>query len=268
MASILNRDVSEMLYGGRSGKYTEMLEDFFKLLSSVANLVFFADGPVFDTKYDTWIQRQDGKYSRYQKVFDLIHSKRPVVEVVKSLRNSVPLLASHNDILKMLAKTYGTLTVAVSVECDTEIARYASLNPSVLAILADDSDYLIFPGQWRYFSIREMDLKQLKTKEFNRSALRKYLCLDDSEMVILSTIAGNDFIMYDEIKKVHDNEFGYNSQASVKFPAIAKMIHSKVSKDSKEDIPYKLAYFLFPNNSESAANKIRKSLDLYNTVSV
>lgn len=163
-----------------------MVEDFFKLLSGVANLVFFSDGTVFNTKYQTWLKRQDQKYQNYEKVLDLIHSNIPIVEVVKILAFSLPFLTTHNDILKVLAKKYGTLTVAVTAECDTEIARFASLHPSVLAFMADDSDYLIYPGQWRYFSVKALNLKKLSTSEFSRTALRNHLKLNDFQIVVFN----------------------------------------------------------------------------------
>lgn len=265
MTSILNRDLGEMLYGGRSGKYWKMLDNFFKRLSSVANLVFFADGPVIDMKYDTWIQRQDEKYLKYEKIIDLINSNVPIQEVVRKREYSIPSLSLYSDFLKILAKVYGTLTIAVTTECDTEIARYASLNPSVIAVMADDSDYLIYPGQWRYFSIRQLNLETLMTKEFSRSALRRYLDLTDREMIILSTIAGNDVIDYREIRYLHSLKFGH--KASMKFPAIARLIRSEVRKDTYEDIPRNLALFLFCDDSEPMIERILKSFNFYDIVS-
>lgn len=265
LTSLINRDKVETLYGGRSGKCFKMIDSLFKRLSNVANLVFYSDGAVVPTKYDTWIERQDEKYPKLLQVIDLIYSEVPVAEIVNRFENhDLPRINNNSRIIKRLAKSYGTLLTAITTECDAEIAKYAFENPSVIAVLSDDSDFLIFRGEWRYLSVRELILDTLVTKEFSRTALRKYLRLNDSQLMILATIAGNDIVKYEEVKRVHGRNFGH--QAAVKFLAIAKMIRFEISKDSYEDMLYNLADFLLNDESDLAVKKIHQSINQYNVV--
>lgn len=266
MTSLLNRDKVEVLYGGRSGKYWQMIDKLFKNLSSVAQLVFFSDGAVVPTKYETWLKRQENRYPQFIRILDLVYAGTPIEEIINSSNDyEIPSLSINSRIIRRLAKSYGTMTVSVTTECDTEIAKYASENPSVLAILSDDTDFLIFSGHWRYFSIRELNLETLKTREFSRTALRRHLELDDFQLAILATIAGNDFIKYEEVRWVHQNNFGH--QAAVKFPAIATVVRFEISKDNYEDMLYNLARFLLNDTSDSAAERIEESINQYNVVS-
>lgn len=76
-------------------------------------------------------------------------------------------------------------------------------NEFAIGILANDSEFLIYSGDFRFFSLRELKLEngmnfhaldQLKTKEYNRAALPNVL--DYRSMIILSTFCGNELTSY------------------------------------------------------------------------
>ena len=181
-----------------------MLDDLFiKLKEAGAELVFFGDGAVSTVKYDTYLTRQDEKYIDSLQVLDLIYNSCPLQEIVQqdasNRRDMISQMAFH-ETLEKTARKHGTLTSTFNVECDTEMAEYASRTPAVLAIVADDTDFLIYSGNWRYFSIRNLDLDTLSTKEYSRLELRKFLNLSDRQMIVLSTISGNDVMKFDDVK--------------------------------------------------------------------
>lgn len=193
----------ETLCGGRFNKYKENFENILMKLSEHAKLVFFEDGPVVDGKLRTWIDRHSTKYKETYDLMQKIYSGQSLQDILASpKRNEISKVTTQTEMMEQVARNYGKLIVTFTRECDSEIARYAYKNEKVLAILADDSDFLIYPGHWRYFSLRNLDPKTLNTYEYSRNALRSLLNLSDRELIILSTLNGNDIIDY---KKVRDN---------------------------------------------------------------
>lgn len=260
-----------MLYGGRHGEYSKVLDKFFKRLSSMAKLVFFEDGPVVQDKYDTWIRRQNDKFAQSLQVIDNITEGVPIRHIVEEetrripgqARRQIPTVATHLELIESKAKQYGELIVTVTKECDAELARYATNNPAVIAVLADDTDFLIFPGHWRYWSLNAMDVESLRTMEYSRTALRSHLKLNNRQLMVLSTVAGNDIVKYDEARRCHSIFFGHNSHT---FCGIADFIREEVVLTDFREMVLKLAGFVLHDRSPEAQQHIVNSLSQYNLV--
>lgn len=205
LVTVLTSDFEWTLCGGRYNKFREILEELLTKLSEHAKLVFFKDGPVVDQKLSTWIRRHSEKYHEAFGLMQKIYNGDSLKEVIEADRKDreIPRLAPK-EMMENIARKYGEVRVTFTRECDSEIARYAHNNSKVLAIIADDSDFLIYPnsGHWRYFSLRNINLATLETFEFSRPALRNYLNVNDKELVIVSTLNGNDIIKFE---KVRDN---------------------------------------------------------------
>lgn len=201
---LFNRSKIEILCGGRRNMYQIMLDDLFiKLKEAGAELVFFGDGSVPTVKYDTYCERQDQKYIRSMELQDLIYDGCPLQNIVHqdvACRENLISRMGFPETLERTARKYGTLTTTFDAECDTEMAEYASRTPAVLAIMGDDTDFLIYSGKWRYFSMSNIDCDTLVTKEYSRLELRKFLSLTDKQLIIFSTLCGNDVMKYDDVK--------------------------------------------------------------------
>ena len=174
---------------------------------------------------------------------------------------------SHLKVVKHLAKIYGVMNYGMDRECDAEMAKFACENPRVLAILADDSDFLIYPGNWKYFSLKELDHETLDTKEYSRIALRKTLNLNDKELVILSTLNGNDVIPYDDTFRFHKSLIQQRNNPALRFPAIAKHIKNRPLPTRQDDMISLIANDIFKNNSDSSIKSVKDSIEFYAIVS-
>jgi XPG domain containing len=225
LVNLLSRDHVVILYGGRHAQYRIVFENLLEQLQSVANLVFFEDGPVVSAKIDTWTKRQNEKYFRMIDVIDKVNDGIPLQEIVETTRD-FPTAATFLTMIEEIAMIYGKLVVTVTKECDAELARYANNDPSVVAVLADDSDFLIFGGRWRYVSINQLDLETLVTLEYDKCALRNYLGLNDEQLKVFSVLGGNDIIQYQEVRKFHDYYCGHDARN--KFPFLAKFIREQM----------------------------------------
>lgn len=262
MINLVSRDEIWTLCGGRHQLYQKMLEDLMETLSTFAELVFFEDGPPLTEKLMTNIQRRNENYRRVICVMDQIYDGVPLSSIVESSRE-VPRLTTSLNMIEETAKRFGKLIVTVTKECDTELARFASNNPSVLAVVADDTDFLIFSGSWRYFSLININFEHLTTIEYSRTALRQFLGINDKQLFILSTLGGNDIIKRDEVRQFH-LENGI-MMAHEKFPWLARYIKESLPMDFYPLLDAISSNVLHDNRQETK-NRIHDSLAQYNIV--
>lgn len=171
----------------KMGTQTKQCEDIYKkLIEAGAKLVFFTDTTVLDHKFETWSIRRNKEFENARENLDEIYKG---THDFNSSVDSITMQANW----EIVASQYGELNHSIDNECDLELASYATKN-DVFAVLADDTDFLIFEGQWRYWSTKEINNETFVTKEFSRIALRKLLNLTEKQMPLLATLNGNDII--------------------------------------------------------------------------
>ena len=243
----------DSICGGRHALYALKIHKFFnKLKDSGAELVFFTDGPIRVEKYPTWIKRLNNRYKISMHIIEDVDNGLELSRIFRRNAAKMPRVTSIYDLIEDIARQHGELTIATDAECDTEIAEYASNNPAVLAVLAEDSDFLIFSGKWRYFSLRHINQITLITYEYNRDALRLQLKLNDKELVCLSVIiennlfeSNNNFFPIDEtyfniaecVKLLNLSTFNFNEDQ------IIKMLDSIATPETKMKIKNSFAFY-------------------------
>lgn len=245
--------------------YRTILEEFLRQLSEVGKLVFFEDGPTVSGKFETIVRRQNEKYNLIMEIYDKVYSRVPLQEIVNSSKD-IPSITTHLAMIENVAKTFGELIVTATKECDAELVQYANSDPSVLAVIADDSDFLIFSGNWRYWSLRNIDMTTLFTFEYNKSALRNFLQLNDDQLKILSTLGGNDIIQFDDLRQFHQS---YGLYGAHKFVGIASLIRQNLNMPlESSNLVQVIAFQVLRDGRQETMDRIRSSLDQYNTVSL
>lgn len=85
------------------------------------------------------------------------------------------------------------------MECDLEIAEYAA-SRQCMAILAQDSDFIIFHSAEYYFSMKHFDFNTMTTLNYDRNKLATYLGLEVYHLPLLATLLGNDIIDSEKLK--------------------------------------------------------------------
>lgn len=240
------------LCGGRHQIFRKELETFMENLSEFADLVFFEDGPSVKEKQTTKTHRRKDRQDLEIKIVKQIDEGKPLREVTK-----FPRIKTTLNFLRKFDQRF----ITVTKECDREIARYAMKNESVLAVLANDTDFLIFPGSWRYFSMENINLTDMMTIEYSRTALRNYLGLNDKEMIILSTLGGNDIVTRDE---VYQFQRRIRCLGKRKFPLLANYIKNL----PMEYYPLirSIAEDVLCDDQKATVDRIEESLEQYNIV--
>lgn len=251
---------AEILCAGRHQMYAEALDRLFSRLSTNAELVFFLDGFITKTKFTTWASRQNQKYSSNYQIMDMIYQEFPLSTIISNHGSKIYTNTLLSAIEGACIK-FGRLHYTVSLECDQEIAQFAYQNKRVLAVFSKDSDFLIFPGNWRYFSTSDIDLKTLKTIEFDRKALRRHLKLESYQMAIFATVAGNDIIQHAELIKFHKT---FDNQPNEKLPAIADYIRKNFSQlENCSQLLEQLGQDMYGNTRRHTLDCIKASLESY-----
>ncbi|XP_063700763.1 uncharacterized protein LOC134831055 [Culicoides brevitarsis] len=254
---------AEMLCGMRTEVYCARIDEFFqKLLIAGAKLIFFSDGPPQDDKHPTWIQRQNRKYEEQLAVIDKIEHHVPLREILAAGCPTTTLIGS---VLRKKAKKYGSLHISMDNECDLELAAFATKN-AAFAVLGDDSDFLIYAGEWQYWSVKQMDEEKMTTTAYNRAALRAHLALSQEQMPVFGALGGNDIVQFEDIKGFH-NRIGWRD----KFDNIAHYVRPlPLNFVEREEIFDKITRDVFSHRSDWQKFKsfLKSGIEIYNYNSI
>lgn len=187
----LGGNITELVCGGRHNIYLDRIEEFFKrLIAHNAELVFFCDGQLRLTKVNEWSRRRDADYKEFSYVLDHIDQGK-----------GIPRMDSHrhrvckNVVASILriASEYGKVIISTDYDCDAAVAQYAVRNRA-LAVVANDSDNLIFEGDWQYWHADSLNYDGMHAFRYGRQELADFLCLTRREMRLFATILGNDYM--------------------------------------------------------------------------
>uniref|UniRef100_A0A336KCY8 CSON007321 protein n=1 Tax=Culicoides sonorensis TaxID=179676 RepID=A0A336KCY8_CULSO len=254
--------MEEMLVGMCSDIYCGRVRTFFQCLKDAgAKFVFFSDGPPQEDKHATWFKRQNQKYEDHLKVIDKIdrhYSIKKLVDDHVSGKDELPSNNMTQSLLRAVCKEFGELHVSIHNECDLELAAFATQN-NAYAILADDSDFLIYPGRWRYWSIKNIDEEKFTTLGYNRVALRSALSLSEHQMPLFAALGGNDIVQYEDIKQFHQR-IGVRN----KFINIAHYVRP-IPLNLIDDVLEKLAedVFCHKENWKKYTSYLKKGCEIY-----
>lgn len=180
----------EVNLGGRQHQYLRTFERFVtRLIEAGASLAFFCDGQLQSSHNDSWCQRRN---TEFHDAINAIKSANGNVEARKFLKRRFGCKTIVKSLLKLIEdKTYGKVIVSTHIDCDLAIAKYAS-ECSALAVIASDSDFLIFEGAFQWWHSNSMDMDRLVVHRFDRIELLQLFNVSWEQMKYLATIAGND----------------------------------------------------------------------------
>lgn len=188
---LMSKNQGDIICGGRHQQYYELFGNFFgELTSCGAELVFFTDLNVQESKIEHWLARRNHDYELDRELFDNMALGCTVQKLLQSCTDP-KALATAKHALATEARKYGTYKCATKHGCDAELAKYAR-DHDVMAVVAYDTDFLIFEGQWAYWSSRDIDVDTLETKEFNRKIIRDHLSLTEMQLPLFATLMSND----------------------------------------------------------------------------
>lgn len=202
--SLVGRNEAEILCGGRHHRYFQLYGRLFSdLKAGDVKLVFFSDLNVQHQKMDEWLQRRSETYARTITLFDNIAKGMSVVDLLKTGANLRTLMVAMNA-LSTEARKHGEYVYVTQHECDVELAQYAR-DHNAMAVIGNDSDFLVYEGNWMYWSASNIDLETLATIEYSRTALCDYLSLSHQQLSLWATLVGNDItsVCFRDLRRFH-----------------------------------------------------------------
>ncbi|XP_001843855.2 uncharacterized protein LOC6033400 [Culex quinquefasciatus] len=245
------RDWAGTLCGGRYELAFQIMDRFLKRLTQLgAKLVFFGTGP--SRRADRITKDSNRKYHEYWlKIVDLVDKG---TEIDKICKGHIP--DNTNYPVKLLAKRYGQFRVPTEGDCKKEMVAYAQ-SVGALAIISNNSDFMIFEGSWRFWCSKRIDFEKLTAEEFDRSAVRQHLGLQTiQQMAILSTLAsGNVFLRSEE---TFSFLAGHSNSPEGKLGSVAEFVR-RPHDDVLVDI------FGLAANAGDLRERFQKGLDFYGT---
>lgn len=197
----------ELNLGGRQHHYLRQFERFVtRLIEAGADLAFICDGQLQPNRNEVWCQRRNVEFN---EALDAITSPNENVLARSFLKRRFGCKTIVKSLLKLIEdKRYGKVIVSTSIDCDLAIAKYAA-ECSALAVIASDSDFLIFDGEFQWWHSNSMDMKRMLVNSFDRKKLLALFDVTREQMKYLATIAGNDYTSHLIRKKPDFNSIAH-----------------------------------------------------------
>lgn len=253
------------------GRHQDSLNAWKKLLDAFrmtgCSLVFIADLNVQETKIDEWLSRRNAEFRGYAKLYDAIENGEtcPITVAKKASKN---VLQSVFHGMAMMAQSYGRFHYSIRHEADLEIAHYANQHKA-MAIISNDSDFLIFNGSWRLWSSTGIihSKLRLRTIEYNRKCFKRILSLTVDQLPLFASLVGNDITTHISAKL--DNIFRKTGSTEQKIRNVAKFINNlncgiNFKRISDNDIR-QIVKKIFGNANETWVQLIKSSIVSYKT---
>lgn len=200
------------VFGGRAWVCIESLETLLTEIKECgAELVFFFDGS-FDPKNIGGVMGEsDEKFEERLKLLRLIKEGNQTVMSVVQDEHKGLLSFKYNSILLSVIRgvcaRFGKISLCEKYDCDQEISCFVQNNPRVLGVISNDSDFFIFPGDFKLYStssiVFHQKRKTLTVEDSLRQELRNKLKLDELQLAVFATFCGNGYYPYDVMKPLH-----------------------------------------------------------------
>lgn len=187
------RKLDDAVCGGRHQLILESWEEILRALKTTgSDLVFFSDLNTTTSKMETWMDSQDQQFLNYVNFYkSIVGFNGHFDQVLNDIKDIKPPNSTFYD-MAALARKYGDIHYSVKRENDFDLAQYATSHDAV-AIISNDTDFLIFEGNWEQWSSDGIVAHSFTVTEFDRNGLLRMLNLSRSQMPLFATAKGNDF---------------------------------------------------------------------------
>lgn len=214
--------------GGQYAFYVSYYRSVFqKFQRAGADLVFFAVGKRLSDELEIVIPRREMDYMSFLSILDDIDANEGKWSKTVEPKNKkrAPITTDYN--MQRLALQFGELRIN-NVRHNQEMAKYANANAdAVLALITNDTQLLVFDGDYQVWRATDIILKEFTAFRFCRKRLRAHLELSTQQLELLSALSGTDYLPGDVLTEFYE-KIGVESYNGGHIPAIAKYIRDEV----------------------------------------
>lgn len=226
---VVQRDNLGQLLGGKYGLWMNYFRKFLKQLKEAhVDLIFFASGKKLTDELMIFIPKREEEYIRYLDVLDSIDgSDGSVNEFFKRKDRDIrgPITLEYN--MQRLASELGVLHINY-VRHNQEMAKFIKQHDkSVLAVITNDNDFMIFDGKYQFWQANDVNLRELTGIRMCRKLLRARLEMNSQQLQLLSALSGSNYLPMLVLRKFYKRIWGEGVEGN-RIPQIAKYIRDEV----------------------------------------
>lgn len=238
-----------------------------KFIDLGCTLVFFTDCNIQNGKKGEYLRRRSGNFKEFVSLYEFINEG-----ITPTQLNQYPCklnaLKSTCYGMELIAQMFSELPrneihYAIKNECDTEIALYANQQNDVMAIISNDTDFLIYEGSWRLWSGDNMKINsfnELITMEYNKNAIQHLYSLHQKQLPLFATLIGNDFT------KAYFSEllqFFKGDSRQDRIMNVARFVNAMNKIDLTDNDLAFIVLKIFGQSNDEIIKLMRDSLDSY-----
>lgn len=260
----MSRNYNDVICGGRHqialNSWREILDTF---KTTGAKLAFFSDLTIQESKIEEWMTRRDDEFKIYTNLYDQIDSGKTLQEINAEEINRKALRSTFYG-MAVIAHSYGEFNYSIRHECDLEVAQYATQR-NAIAVITNDTDFLIFDGRWRYWSSQDITItrtNQIETIEYNRNGIANVCSLAKHQLPLFATLLANDFthVYYNELNRFAST-FG---PIKYRIKNIARFVRKEGHANLSDRDITRITQKVFGNTNAEIVDVFKKSLASYN----
>lgn len=269
----MQRDETGIVLGGRHPLYMGVYRKFLAGLQGAgAKLVFFAVGRKLNDEPHIFIPKREQDYLKHVKLLKNIDKNLPIRSILSRKNHPVPDIRStfaveHN--LIKLCKQYGELHYNY-VRHNQEIVQYANEHgDDVLAIIAGDTDYLVFEGNFEYWPAIRLNFRDSTGVRVNRELILNELELTQQQLAMVGALSGSIYLpgYIDKMKEFYTRLRKDDTKFS-KIPDLAeyvrRMPQTQVNDELQFDLEFVAKDIFGDDYTEGELNAIKNGLAIYN----
>lgn len=272
---VVQRDEVGLICGGRHPNYIFLFRRFLDSLKKTGvNLIFFVPGKKLNDDPSIFIPKRDIDYRKHLTWLDQIDAGIPIRKVLDQKNRR------HPDRRATFAVEYNAIKVCRQFgdvyfnyyRHNQEIAQYANRQKDeVLAIVSNDTDFLVFGGSYQFWSCNDIDLKEMTTTQYCRKTVLGELQLTRQQLELVGALAGSHYLpMRVGLLKNFYTNLKHKGDGFAKIPDLAEYVRQVKQTPSSD--PNKIIFDLNAVASdvfgedyrEEERNTIENGLAVYN----
>lgn len=264
LANCVSKNYDDVICGGR---HQIALNAWINILNAFnatgAKLVFFSDLNIQVNKIEEWMNRRDAEFKIYTNLYDKIQAGKTVQQILDEQIERKALSSTFYG-MAVIAQNYGEFNYSTQHECDLEAAQYANQN-NAIAVITNDTDFLIFDGRWKFWSSQEFQItqtNQIVIDEYNRNGIANLFSLSRRQLPLFATLIANDFT------HSYYNQLGRFAASlgpmKFKFQNIARYVRQVNSHPLSDSDIKKIVRQVFNCSDMETVDLVKESLKSYN----
>lgn len=195
---VVQRDETGLICGGRHQLYIRAIRKFLTNLQDTGvKLIFFAPGTKLNDAPQIFIPKREEEYQKYIKLLDRIDQGVPIRRIIQQKNRKVKDIRATHSIeynATIVCKQFGEVYFNY-VRHNQEIAHYAQKHKDdVMAIIAGDTDFLVFEGDYQYWPAIDMDLREMTGIRVCRQTVWNELDVSPQQLALIGALAGSFYL--------------------------------------------------------------------------